>query len=146
MWQSLVDDYSELREPVDKTVYVLLTEKGACPPLTIPLPLSLSPSLPLSLSPSLPLSLSPSLPLSLSPSLPLSLSPSLPLSLSPSLPLSLSPSLPLSLSPSLPLSLSPSLPLRWLNAPTAVNAYYSPQFNQFGMSYCRRERERAVNI
>ena len=23
--------------------------------------------------------------------------------------------------------------LRWLSAPTAVNAYYSPQFNQFGM-------------
>ena len=24
------------------------------------------------------------------------------------------------------------IPVRWLSAPTEVNAYYSPQFNQFG--------------
>ena len=100
---------------------VSLLDKGKCPSMSLPFPLSLALSLPPSLSLSLSLSLSRSLALSLSRSLALSLSRSRSLSPSPSL---LSPILPLILSHPissyLPPSLPPSLPLSPPSTPSTT--------------------------
>ena len=84
-----------------------------CLPLSVSLPLRVSPSpcLSLSVSPPLRVSPSPCLPLSVSPPLRVSPSPCLPLSVSPPLRVSPSPCLSLSVSPPLRVSPSPCLPL-----------------------------------